>query len=154
MAYANVTAAKNDGSKDGKIVSLAMADNVAIYKESLVCIDASGYANFTPVASKPFAGVAIETVDNTLAGHTAGGKSVRVATTGVHYFSFPAGGASVALIGSEVYWDDSADSTPVEVSASDQGVGAKVGRIVEIVSATKVGVLIDGYAMNVDGQAN
>jgi hypothetical protein len=59
------------------LLSYAVADNVKIYKGSLVTVNAAGYAiPATDTASTVFAGIADSNVDNTTTGHTAGGKSV------------------------------------------------------------------------------
>src|SRR6185437_10135415 len=59
------------------LLSYAVADNVKIFKGSLVTINASGYAiPAADTASTVFAGIADSDVDNTTVGHTAGGKSV------------------------------------------------------------------------------
>jgi len=153
MTYTPVAAAREKGVREGKVLSLKMADNITIYKGSMVCIDAAGYATTTPVASTCFAGIAVETVANTATGHAAGAKSVRVAITGVHSLTIASGGAQ-ALVGTEVYWNDGSSGSNILVSASDTGLGAKVGRVVEAVSATELMVLITGYAFNVDAQAS
>lgn len=149
MAYANVTAARDKGVKDGKVISLVM-EAVKIFKGSLVCITtATGHATHTPTASCDFAGVAEETVDGT---GGAGTEEIRVATTGTFQFTMDAGAAQAA-VGDEVFWDYSATGTPNKVHASVQTVGPKVGRIVEYISATEVRVRIDGYAMVVTAAA-
>ncbi len=152
MAYAAATTALDQGVQDGKFLYLLM-DAVKIVKGSLVCADASaGYAtSAAPSASRPFNGVAYETVDNSAG--SAGDLGIRVWTKGVHAFKDTVDTHNQTLIGKEAYWDDSADSDSTTVSIVDQGLGAKVGRIVKQ-DATYVYVLIDGYAMNVDGQAN
>lgn len=151
MSYANLTAPRDKGVSDGKIISIPMADNIKIYKGSLVCIDATGYAEWTLVASRGFAGVALETVDNT--GGLNGAKSIRVTTVGVHNFAVPTGASMTqAHLGAEVYWDDA--TTPATVVLSDPGLGPKVGRITKVISATEAEVLITGYAFNVDAQAS
>lgn len=56
-----------------------VADNVIIYKGSLVTINAAGYAiPAADTAATVFAGIADGHVDNTTVGHTAGGKTVLV----------------------------------------------------------------------------
>jgi len=152
MAYAAATTALDKGVQDGELLSLYMGA-VKIVKGSLVCFDAAnGYVTAAaPSASRPFAGVAIETVDNS--GGSAGDELIRVATMGVYAFKDTVDTHNRALIGKPVYWDDSADSDSQTVSIVDQGVGALVGRIAKQ-DTTYVYVRIDGYAFNVDGQAN
>lgn len=150
MAYAAITAARDTKLQGRDIVSLKM-DAVKIYKGGLVCADASaGYATHTPTASRPFFGVAEETVDNSTG--SAGDKSIRVRTTGIH--SFVAASATQALVGTTVYWSSGSSGNNGTVVTSDPGIGCIVGRVVEVVSATEVRVLIDNYAFNVDMQAS
>lgn len=150
MTYAAYTVARDTKSSRGKLVSLKMAA-VKIVKGTLVCSDASaGYATHTPTASRPFLGVAYETVDNSAG--SAGDKSLRVETVGVH--AFISSGADQTWAGKEVYWDNGSSGNNATVAISDPGTGAKVGRVVEVVSATEVRIRIDGYAFNVDAQAS
>lgn len=150
MAYAAYTIARDTKKSTGELLSLKMAA-VKIVKGTLVCADASaGYATHTPTASRPYMGVAYETVDNT--GGSAGDKSLRVETSGIH--SFISSGADQTWVGKEVYWDNSATGNNATVTVSDPGTGPKVGRVAEVVSATEVRVLITGYAFNVDSQAS
>ncbi len=150
MAYAAWTTARDTKKQDGLLVSLKM-DAVKIVKGTLVCADASaGYATHTPTASRPFFGVAYETVDNSAG--SAGDKSIRVETTGVH--SFIAASADQTWVGKEVWLSSGSSGNNATVVVSDPGVGPKVGRVVEFVSATEVRVLITGYAFNVDAEAS
>ena len=150
MAYAAYTIARDTKKSQGKLLSLKMAA-VKIVKGTLVCSDASaGYATHTPTASRPFLGVACETIDNSAG--PAGDKSLRVETSGV--YSFISSGADQTWVGKEVYWDNSSTGTNANVVISDPGTGPKVGRVAEVVSATEVRVRIDGYAFNVDAQAS
>ncbi len=149
MTYAAATTAREKGKSEGKLLTLKMAA-VKICKGSLVYIDTDGYAtSAAPAASLPFAGVAHETVSN--AGGSAGDTSIRVHTTGVHNFVYGAGDAGQTSICAEVYWDDA--TTDQTVVAVDPGYGAKVGRIVEVVSASEVRVLINNYAFVQNSQA-
>jgi len=148
MGYANVTAARDQGVSVGDVISLLM-DAVAIYKGSLVYADASaGYCTYTPTASRPFFGVAYETVDNSAG--SAGDLAIRVWATGVH--NFIAASADQTWIGKEVWGSIAAN--PQTVVVSDPGAGAVVGRVVEVVSATEVRVKIDGYALKTDVDAS
>lgn len=150
MTYAAYTTARDSQPEDGLIVSLKM-DAVKIVKGTLVCADASaGYATGIPTASRPFFGVAYETVDNS--GGSAGDLSIRVYTSGVH--SFIAASADQTWVGKEVWLSSGSSGNNATVVVSDPGVGPKVGRVVEVVSATEVRVLITGYAFNVDAEAS
>lgn len=145
MSYAPISTPRDKGKKDGEIISLLMADNIKICKGGFVCLDAAGYAWTTPIASTPFMGVAIETVDNTTAGHTQGGKSIRVALTGVYEFKMASGGLQ-ALVGTLAYWSDGSSGDNASVVVAKASLGATVGKFVEYVSATAMKVRIDGYA--------
>jgi hypothetical protein len=126
-------------------------DAVKITKGTLVCADASaGYATGIPTLSRPFFGVAYETVDNS--GGSAGDKSIRVYTSGVH--SFIAASAVQTWVGQEVWLSSGSSGNNATVVIADPGIGPKVGRVVEVVSATEVRVLITGYAFNVDAEAS
>ena len=152
MAYAAATASKDSAYSDGKVISFKM-DAVKIYKGSLVGMDASaGYATSAiPQASRPFLGVAEETVDNS--GGSAGDKSIRVRTEGVFEFNL-AGSCDQTYVGKEVYWDSGSSGSSLIVVLSDPGVGPKVGRVVEFISATRCRVRITGYALVQDNQAS
>lgn len=150
MTYAGWTTARETKRQDGTLISLKM-DAVKIVKGTLVCADASaGYATHTPTASRPFFGVAYETVDNS--GGSAGDKSIRVETTGIH--SFIAASANQTWVGKEAYLSSGSSGNNATVVISDPGIGPKVGRVAEVVSATEVRVLITGYAFNVDAEAS
>ena len=150
MAYAAYTTARDTKKSQGKLLSLKIAA-VKIVKGTLVCSDASaGYATHTPTASRPFLGVAYETIDNS--GGSAGDKSLRVETSGVH--SFICSSSDQTWVGKEVYWDNGSSGNNATVAISDPGTGPKIGRVAEVVSATEVRVRIDGYAFNVDAQAS
>ena len=59
---------------------IPVADNVHIYKGSIVCYDTNGYGNIgADTSGFVFAGIAIDECDNTLANHTAGGKFIDAA---------------------------------------------------------------------------
>jgi hypothetical protein len=97
--------------------SIPVADNVHIYSGSLVGLDSAGRARPMAVAATTpvCIGLAEEEVDNTLVGHTAGGKSVRI-KCGVFAFDNDTGTAVTnALRGKVCYAKDdytvSGDST-------------------------------------------
>src|SRR5262245_34245297 len=82
----------------GVITSYPMADNQKVYKGSLVAIDAAGYARpAADTASYISAGIAVDQVDNTITGHTAGGLRIRV-RSGVRA-QLPATGLTQASVG-------------------------------------------------------
>lgn len=150
MAYAEWTSPRETKRKDGALIALKM-DAVKIAKGTLVVADASGgYATHTPTASRPFFGVAYETIDNS--GGSAGDKSIRVETTGA--FCFIAASAGQAWIGKEAYLSSGSSGNNATVVVTDPGIGPKVGRVVEVISATEVRVRIDGYACVVDAEAS
>ena len=110
-------------------------DNVKIYNGGLVAIDSSGYAR--PArnnATDRIVGVAYEQVDNTLTGHAAGGKKVRVYSGG--HFLLTTASAAQAWVGTVVY---ALDDATVRQTV---GNGNFVGIVTEYVSATQVWVFI------------
>lgn len=149
MAYANATAARDRGVKDGNVVSLKMAANTTIYKGSLVEIDTNGYATYTNTASMRYAGVATETKTS---GSSNGDTEILVTTVGVHSFV----GANLAQtnVGDAAYWDSGATGNPQTITLSDPGTGPVVGYIVDVPSATEALVRIDGCAFITANQAS
>lgn len=151
MAYAAYTTPREMKRSDGNLVSLKMDAATTIAKGTFVLADATaGYATHTPSASRPFFGVAAETVDNSSG--LAGAKSIRVYTSGI--FSFIASSADQSWVGKEVWMDSGSSGNNATVVVSDPGVGPKVGRVTEVVSATEVRVRIDGYAFRQDADAS
>ncbi len=79
-AYAVSTVARPVKQREPGAVAFPVADNVTIRKGCFVMASAAGYA--TPADGTTdglvFLGIADETVDNTLPGHAAGGKHIRV----------------------------------------------------------------------------
>ena len=110
-----LSANKDTEWKEGLLQIFPVEDNVHIYKGAMVCANAAGYA--TPAvdtASHTFLGEAYEECDNTLTGHSQGGKSVRVRRTGVMKV---AGSAfTQAMVGARMYVVD--DETVHNTSAN------------------------------------
>ncbi len=76
---AALTADRNTAERVLGLEYYPLADNVLIYKGSLVCIDASGYVHpAADTAGLTFVGFAETHVDNTVVGHAAGLKSIQV----------------------------------------------------------------------------
>lgn len=143
---------RDKGISPSDIISYKLGA-VKVYKGSMLVTDASGWATAVVAASRPFIGVALETVDNSAG--AAGALDMKVMTTGVHNFYILSGETFVqGDVGSEVYWHDGSAGSSVTVSKSAQGLGAKVGRITKYISATECEVDISGYANTVTGQAS
>jgi hypothetical protein len=119
----------------GDVRSYKLADNVKIYKGAIVVLDSSGYARPARNNSSDtiVAGIAIEQVDNTVTGHTAGGLNVRV-RSGCH-FDLVTASASQAHVGTAYY---ALDDQTVRSTATNQFAGI----VTEYVSATEVWVFI------------
>jgi len=151
MAYAAATTDRDTKYSDGKIISVKM-EAVKICKGGFVCTgNNTGYATNTVTAThSDYLGVAFETVDNS--GGSAGDKSIRIQTYGVH--SFVAASADQTWVGGEVYWSTGSSGDNVTVVNKDPGVEIKVGRVVEVVSETEVRVRIDNYACNYSASAS
>lgn len=143
MAWSNTTAPRYKGVAEGA-QSYQKLGAYSVFEGSIV-LATGGYAGaFVPAASQPYLGVALETVDNSAGSN--GDKSILVAHTGV--FSFKTSGATQADLGKLVYLDAGSSGTPISVTTSDPGANdVKVGRIIEVVSATEVKVRVDGYAL-------
>ncbi len=142
MTFAPSTMAFESQRKDDEILSIPMMDNKVIYKGDLVLIDVTGYARpvyGTGTTADCFAGVAVETVDNTLTGHTTGGKSIRVYRTGS--FIFTKASAAQTDVGIAVYTDVSSAGTPTTVLTA-ASKASFVGIVSEYVDATHVRVSI------------
>jgi phosphoribosylpyrophosphate synthetase len=139
----------------GSIQNFLVEDNVHIYKGALVVANDAGYAEpATNAADKVLLGVAHEECDNTLTGHSQGGKSVRVIRGGT--FPFTTADLVQADVGIKCYVED--DDTVNDAGTSTQGIVA--GIVTEVVSATEVMVdialgLVQGAlsaAANSDGE--
>ena len=128
---ADVSANRDPRIKEGKLLSILVEDNVHIYRGVGVCVNAAGYA--TPMgddSGSVFVGVAIEEVDNTLTGHSQGGKRVRVSMPGNAVFTKST--AAQTDLGLPVY--AGYDGTVVVAGSSTNKVF--VGTIVEIISSS------------------
>lgn len=129
---ADLTAVKDDQRQNGELVAVALAA-VKVFKGALLTFNASGFADVGD-ANERFAGVAVETVDNS--GGAAGAKVVRVWRRGV--VSVGCSGATQATVGSLAYVSD--DQTVTFTG----GAGAiPIGTVVGFVSATEVRVDIN-----------
>jgi hypothetical protein len=122
----------------GELKSYLVADNVHIFKGAIVCVEPTyGYA--TPgadTAGYRVVGIAAEECDNTLTGHAAGGKSVRVWHKGE--FLLTATSITQVMTGQMMYLVD--DATVDEVTVTNF---VPVGILVEYVSATSGWVRLD-----------
>lgn len=131
---ANLTVDKDDKRQEGVLVEAYLAASTKVFKGSNVAVDTSGYAvKAADTASFAFAGVAMETVDNT---GSAGDKYVRLWKEGV--FSMNCASATQAWVGQDVY---AVDDNLVALAATTTN-DVRVGRVVEFVSATEVRVKI------------
>ena len=125
-----LSADKEAPRKEGGLQSFPVKDDDILYKGGLVTLDASGYAEpAVDTAGRKFAGVAYEKVDNTLTGHSAGGKSVRVYTQGV--FKLVCSSITQAMVGQLLFVVD--DQTVDETTTNS----VCVGKLVEYISATE-----------------
>jgi hypothetical protein len=124
--------------KEGKLQSFLVEDDVHIFKGALVCLNDAGYVEpATNAADKVLAGVAYEECDNTLAGHSQGGKSIRLYREGL--FKFASSGITQAEVGLYCYVSD--DDMVEDAGVATQGVIA--GVVVELVSTDIVWVDIE-----------
>lgn len=126
-------AKKSVDRQDGDVVSFKQAA-VKIWEGALVSVNAAGYVtNATDTTAEVVVGVADQTVDNSAG--AAGDLSIKVRRTGVYNFVF-GGTATIADVNTLVYAVDNQTVDLVGVTTND----ILVGRIVEVVTATKVRV--------------
>ena len=117
------------------LLSYKVADNVRIFKGSLVTINAAGYAiPAADTASTIFAGIADSDVDNTTVGHTAGGKEVLVQRDRIALLT--GSGFTQATVGQLVYVLDSG-TVAVTGGVTNHVI---VGSVYRLESATQVWV--------------
>jgi len=132
---ADVGANRDPQLKDSRQLSILVEDSVHIYRGVGVCVNAAGYA--TPMgddSGSVFIGVAEEECDNTLTGHSQGGKRIRVALGGSAVFTKAS--AAQTDLGLPVY--AGYDGTVVVAGGSTNKVF--VGIITEIISTSLVRV--------------
>lgn len=161
MAYAASTIARDVKRRVAGLVNYPVADNVKLFKGCFIMKSAAGYA--TPAdgatASLLYLGIADESVDNTEAGHAAGGKRVNVWQEGIFEVEMD-GTVAADDLGAEVYLSTGAsgnDYTVVNSADGDPGIAIKVGRITRVVTTGSGGVVeinIGGYAGQQSGSAN
>lgn len=137
--HAAASADVNTQSKDGTIYSLPVYTGTTIYKGTMVCMNASGYA--VPAADTSgysnVMGVADEQVINSGA---SGAKRIRVVAN--RRFRMAATSLTQAMVGSKVYAVD--DQTVDDASITNDIVA---GILVEYESATVGWVLINPVAI-------
>lgn len=131
----DLTQARADERQEGVLVDVALAA-VKVFKGAILTFNSAGYADVGD-PSEAFAGVALETVDNSAG--AAGALSVRVWREGVVELNTTA--ATQASVGKEVYVTD--DNTVTTTAATTL---VPIGVIVGYVSATKVRVHLNRSA--------
>ena len=126
----------NTDRQDGKVLSFQMgAEN--IYEGALVEINSSGFAvNGGDDSGAVFAGVAEEIVDNS--GGSAGDLEIKVWTGGGVVTVASAFSAAQTNVGDEVTLSDNQTVDVAGTTTND----VVVGRIVEVISASKVRVAL------------
>lgn len=129
---------------DAQICAYPIADNIVIYKGSLVCLNSSGYLIVgASGAGNLFVGYAMEKVDNTTTGHAAGRYNVRVRSG--RRILLTSSGLTQASVGLPVFLSDSG---LVTLTPNAQCVGI----ITEYVSATQAWVYVpDPFAVRANG---
>ena len=126
-------AKKSTDRQNGDVLSFKQGAE-KIWEGALVSVNAAGYAvNATDAANDVFVGVAEETVDNSAG--SAGDKSIKVRRNGVYTMVF-GGTATIADVNTLVYVSDNQTVNLAGALTND----VLVGRIVELVTATKVRV--------------
>lgn len=129
---------RNIWRRDGQMLAIPVAQGSVIYKGALVCRSGGLAVAADDEAGLSFAGVAVESVDNS--GGADAAVSVRVWQSGI----FPMAKESAVTA------DAGAEATVVD----DQTVGLaatttndiKCGRIVRVLGSGEIEIKIDGYA--------
>ncbi|MCO4274272.1 hypothetical protein NG701_07495 [Pseudarthrobacter sp. HLT3-5] len=130
----NLTASKADERQEGILIDVKLAA-VKVFKGSNLNFNAAGFATKAgDTASERFAGLAMETVDNSTG--VAGDKIVRVWVEGVS--SMNCASATQAWVGQDVF---AVDDNLVALAATTLN-DVKVGKVVGFISATEVRVKI------------
>jgi hypothetical protein len=116
--------------KEGRVQAMPVAAAVKIFKNAILMRNVAGYVlPAASLADAVFAGVAYEAADNTSGDN--GDIKLRVETE--RAFEFDGAGFTQADLLKEVY---AADDNTVQIAAGTNLV--KVGKIIEVISATKV----------------
>lgn len=131
---ANLTAPRADERQEGVLNNEKVAA-VKIFKGANVSYNAAGYVKgSSDTAGEAFAGVAMETVDNTAG--AAGAKEVRVWKEGI--FGMNAAAADQSWVGKDVFAVDDNLVALTATTAND----VRVGKVVAVESSTNVRVKI------------
>lgn len=121
-----LSANKDAEIREDKKLELLVEDNVHIYRGAAVCANAAGYAiPGADGAGNVFLGMAAEEVDNTLTGHTQGGKHVLLERRGSAVMSKAV--AAQTDVGLTAYISD--DTT---VALVDPGNTVIMGTVVDV----------------------
>lgn len=127
--------------KQAGLQSFPVEDSVTIFKGALVCTNAAGYlVPAADTAGYKFAGIAYEKVDNTLSGHSQGGKSCRAYTEGV--FELVATDITQVMVGQLLY---AVDDGVVDETTTNS---VCVGRLIQYVTTAKGWVDIGQRALS------
>lgn len=134
-----LTTKKDVRRQEGNILSYPVLNGVKLVEGSLISTNAAGYAvASSDTTAHDFVGVCDETIDNT--NGTAGAVRVKVWTYGV--IDLVANFAAVAAdVGTLVYVVDNQTVDKAAITTND----VLVGRIVEVVSASKLRVSITPF---------
>ena len=129
-----LAADRNTARYDGKLTGYPVAASTKIYKGSLVCLNASGYAVAAAnTAAYKFVGVAISQADNSSGSN--GDINVEVRTEGV--FDFVSSGLAVTDVGETVYVSD--DQTVTKTVGNNIVVGVLDAYVSATVARVKIG---------------
>ena len=120
---ANLTDVRDDARQEGDLVEVYLAASTKVFKGSNVAYSTAGFGKKgADAVGESFAGVAMETVENT---GVAGDKYVRVWKEGV--FDMDATGAAQAWVGQKVYLLDDHLVALAANTTNDVLVGTVVG---------------------------
>lgn len=143
------TADRDAKRQEGHIKWFLVAAATTIFKDTLVGTNAAGYlVPMSNAANLTFQGVAIDPFNNSAGANGADG--VRVRRTGMYEFAYAGGDATIALLsGSNIAYaqDDQTVDEDSGLIVNDY----PVGRIVDVLSTTKVVVDIEVRAFPTAG---
>lgn len=151
MAYGASAQSFDNKRSPGEMISVKMGAE-KVYKGTLMDIDGTGFAlQVADTDALIFAGVSAETKDNSAG--SPGDINIDIYVTGI--FEFKSTGLTQANVGGLAYADLANPDSGQRVLPTTGGTNpVVVGRIVEVPSATRARVRIDGFAFGAGAAPN
>lgn len=149
MTWAASTIERAVKRREPGLVNYPVADNKKILKGCVVmCVGGYAAPADGSTTGQTFLGIAESTVDNTLTGHVAGGKSINIWQTG-RFEMVASGTVTQADVGAVFMLDTTAngnDYTVRNVDEGDPGTYVRMGVCTRYISSALVEIDITGYA--------